>query len=533
MGLKFNTVHRAPAALVLALSAMLLAGCSKENTANIERAVEKIEEKAAGLVPDNSNGRNKSLAGMGKPKPYSGNLATLAEINIRDAQMERVLKPMDYAYAFEFIGEQEILLTLHGGTLLRVDLASGERTEITGLPVIGSGFTQIGLMDIALHPNFKDNQRIYFSYARPNPAAPTYHYTEVATAVIDDNQLTQLTTLINPEYYGWAPSNFGGALEFDAEGRLFISMGDRGEDPLLQRGDKTQGKILRLNDDGSVPEDNPFVGMEGYDPRIYAIGVRNPQGLYFDKVSGLLLEVEHGPMGGDEVNIIRSGSNYGHPVISYGNNYSSGRRIGEGTHKEGMVQPIYYFLPSIAASKLMVYRGEMFSEWDGHIFVTALRGEHVAKLDLDGEVVRSHRAILSEVGGRIRDIKTGPDGSIYILSQTGGLHRLFRPPPAPPATPGSAAPAASTPPEDAPHPGRKYYEIVCSGCHDSGAMEAPKLGDYAAWKPIMEQPLELTRDRVLNGYNNMPERGLCHVCGDAGIMQMVDYMFVKAQENAP
>lgn len=533
-------------AWAIAACVALLSGCADRATEAVETPVTEpvaVEvapaEEAQPVEPPSA--REQILAGFGRSEPYAGKLQSLADINVSDARLERLLPPLKYPWAFVFSGDQEILLTLHGGTLLRIDLRTGAQTEIRGLPAIGGGFPQIGLMDIALHPDYANNNRVYFSYAAPNPEADTYHRTEVATAILRGDELTELQPLLNAGDYGWASSNFGGALAFDDAGYLYISIGDRGEDPLTQRGDRLEGKILRVHDDGTVPQDNPFVATDGYDPRIFALGVRNPQGLHYDGESGLLFEAEHGPRGGDEVNILRAGANYGYPVISYGANYATGKPIGEGTHKDGLEQPIFYFKPSIAASRVVMYRGEMFPELDGNLLVAALKHEHIAKLDFDAGVIRSHRPILSEVGGRIRDLKVGADGSLYILSQTTGLHRLYRPPPEPPAPApepqgGAAvqAPVApAAPPPPTPHPGKEYYDIVCSGCHDTGATGAPVIGDYARWEPIMAQPLELTKKRVLRGYNAMPERGLCHSCSDWGLMQMVDYMFTRARENKP
>ena len=502
---------------------------SSEATGNAPEEMDSSQQDTE--IAQVEKGRNETLAKFGMAPTDGGALTSLSEINVRDAVLQKILEPIDYAWSFEFTTDDEILLTQHGGKLLRINLETQETASIGGLPEIGKGYTQIGLMDVELHPEFSDNQRIYISYAAPNPQAKAYHGTEVATAILRDGQLTELRTLLNTGHYGWTPSNFGGAMEFDADGFLYVSIGDRGDEPLARAGHRLEGKVLRLNDDGSAPQDNPFHDTEGYDPRIFVQGVRNAQGLHFDAPSGLLFEAEHGPLGGDEINILQAGLDYGWPTISHGNNYATGKPMGEGTHKEGLEQPLFYFLPSIAASSLTVYRGDMFSEWDGDILVGALKGEHIAKLDYDEGMIKSSRAILSEVGGRIRDIEVAADGSIYILSQTHGLFRLYRKPPAPP-TPAVSGDAAQQTVEDARHPGEEFYYVICGGCHDNGAMDAPILGDYARWQPIMEQPLELTRERVLNGYNAMPERGLCYICSDYGLMQMVDFMFVKARENA-
>jgi glucose/arabinose dehydrogenase/cytochrome c5 len=461
---------------------------------------------------------------LGIAPEYTGQLNSLSLVNVRDATLEQVLPPLNYPWAFEFINDHEILLTRIEGELLRIDLNTGLQTAMEGLPEIGKGFTQIGLLDIELDPNFISNQRIYFSFAKPHPESNKYHATEVATGVLVDNKMTQLKILLNSEEYGWAPSNFGGALEFDDNGLLYISIGDRGEDILSQRPDHIEGKILRINKDGSTPEDNPFINSNGYDPRIYVMGVRNAQGLEFDAATGLMFESEHGPLGGDEINIIERGVNYGWPTISYGNNYATTKPMGIGTHNKGMEQPIFYFLPSIATSAIAVYRGEMFSEWDGDILVGALRGEHIVKLDFDQGRVRSSEAILAEVGGRIRDIEIAADGSIYILSQTTGLYRLYRK-----AGATETDTASSDKPDE--HPGKESYELVCSGCHSAGVSGAPVFGNYAQWKPIMAQPLEVTKEHVFNGYNEMPERGLCYICPDEQMMDMIDYMFTAARNS--
>lgn len=522
---------------VLAATAFLVAATACGSGENFAHTPSPDTENASAAVASDS--RAQEMAKLGVAPEYQGSLDTLALINIRDATLQRVLPPLEYPWAFEFISDHEILLTQISGKLSTLNLETGEQVPLSGLPRIGSGFTQIGLMDIELHPDYAHNRRIYFSFARPHPESPRYHSTEVASGVIKGREITQLKTIINNRDFGWAPSNFGGALEFDDAGYLYITIGDRGEDVLSRKGHRLEGKLLRVHADGTVPTDNPFVDRQDFDPRIFALGIRNAQGLHFDAPSGLMLASDHGPLGGDEINIIESGLDYGWPTISYGANYATTRPMGEGTHKSGLVQPIYYFLPSIAVSPLTVYRGAMFPEWEGDILVGALRGEHIARLDFDDGIVRSHQSILSEVGGRIRDIKIASDGSVYILSQTSGLHRLYRESaePTKPAT-NEESPASessteqATPRISSPHPGKKYYELVCSGCHDTGASGAPVLGNYAEWKPVMEQPLALTKERVLNGYNAMPERGFCYTCSDAGLMQMVDYMFAKARENA-
>ena len=486
--------------------------------------------------------------GTSRPEPVS--LPSISRVNVRDAKLEPVLPRLKYPWAFEFINESEILLTQHAGKLLRIDLNTGVSQAIRGLPEIAGGTGQMGLLDVALHPEFESNQRIYLSYAKPYESSDRYSVLEVVTAVLSGRQLVDMQPLLNYDRYSWAPSNFGGAITFDGAGYLYITFGDRGEETgATRRGDSLEGKVLRLTDLGEVPPDNPYVGREGHDPRIFAVGLRNAQGLIFDPPTGKLVEVEHGPLGGDEVNLIEAGHDYGFPAASYGGYYSNARPFGRGTHAEGTEQPIFYFLPSIAASKVMMYRGSMFPEWYGHIFVTALAGQHVAKLDLDGTVVRSSYPVLQEVGGRIRDIKEAPDGSIYILSQTHGLKRLFRPGPPPFSRP-RVAPDSSIQPavqrEDlsndpflvrsadsrsGPHPGKALYILACSGCHDPGVSAAQDLGDFAAWEPIMRQAPAVTREHVIFGYGDMPPWGFCNSCPINDVYNAIGYIFEEAQNS--
>ena len=453
---------------------------------------------------------------LGVAPQYQGKLSSLSAVNVRDAQLEEIVSGLNKPRAFEFLDEKEIILTEIGGTLKRLDLTTGATTEIGGLPDIAASHDQTGLLDVALHPEYTDNGRIYFSYSMADEATGKYFLTAVSTAILNGNQLEDVHQILAAAPFGWSPSNFGGALEFDADGYLFVSVGDRSEHQYSQHGDRLEGKLLRLNDDGSVPGDNPFVGDDSVDDRIYAIGVRNAQGLYFDQQTGQLFESEHGPLGGDEVNVITAGANYGWPDITYGKNYTTAN-IGVGTHSEGMQQPLFYYLPSEAISPLTMYRGSMFPEWEGDLLVGTLKGKHISKLDLDGGVIRSEYPILNELNARIRDIKVASDGSVYILVQTGVLYRLYREP----------AGEFVAPPAE----GQQVYEMVCAGCHDAGAGEAPQLGSVSDWQDIRQQPFQVTLQHTINGYNDMPERGLCGICADEHLEAAVKYMLDQAQPD--
>ena len=496
---------------------------------------------------DKEQERDALVLTLGTSRPVQINIPSVFRLNVRDAKLEQVLAPMNYPFAFEFVSESEALITLHSGSLLRANLVTGASKEISGLPEIAVGTGQMGLLDIELHPDFTTNRRIYLSYAKPYQNSPRYSVLEVSTGILVGNQLVDMTPLLNYDRYSWAPSNFGGALEFGGDGNLYVTFGDRGEESgATRRGDSLEGKVLRVTDTGAVPSDNPFIGVDGYDPRIYAVGLRNAQGLFFDAHSGLLLEAEHGPLGGDEVNIIEAGKDYGFPTVSYGGYYADGRPFGLGTHAEGTTQPIFYFLPSIAASKVTIYRGDMFPEWDGDVLVTALAGQHVAKLDLDGKLVRSSYPLLAEVGGRIRDIKVAPDGSIFILSQTHGLKRLYREAPPQYMRPRNALDASVPPPirrsdlgnepflvrevgeRAVTHPGKALYILACSGCHDSGLTPAQDLGDREAWAPILAQEPVVTREHVIFGHGDMPAMGFCNSCPIPDIYLAIGYMLEEA-----
>jgi len=211
--------------------------------------------------------------------------------------------------------------------------------------------------------------------------------------------------------------HFGSRLVFAPDGTLFITIGERGERDRAQDFTINRGQVIRINPDGSIPEDNPFVGKAGYRPEVWSYGHRNPQGAALHPATGALWIHEHGARGGDEVNVPEAGRNHGWPVISYGRHYS-GAPIGEGTHKEGMVQPVYYWDPSIAPSGMAFYTGDKFPEWTGDLFVGALKGRLVSRLELDGRNVVAEEHILGDLGERIRDVRQGPDGYLYLLTDS-------------------------------------------------------------------------------------------------------------------
>lgn len=467
--------------------------------------------------PDAGSGKKPSRGGS--PTPYFGDLPSIALINIRNAVLDTVVEDLDSPWSMEFMSDSRLLIGEAEGKLKILELDGGRIVAVEGVPDIPSGKGQVGLMDVALHPDFDRNGLVYFAHAVRDPGEEEAYATAVTRAVLRDNALHDVQRIFQASPSSPKTANFGGALEFDDAGYLYISVGDRGQSQRAQDTRDLNGKIIRLHDDGSIPGDNPFIGNPDVDDAIYAYGVRNPQGLVFDRASGNLYETEHGPMGGDEVNIIRAGRNYGWSTISYGARYSTSL-AGVGSDMAGMEQPLYYYLPSIAVSPLEIYRGAMFPEWEGHLLAGALKQMHVNKLDLSSGAVISEQRILGEMGGRVRDIKVADDGSIYFLLETGGrLMRLSR--------------DTSSPDLEQPtvRSGREIYQLICASCHSAGTPGIPQLGARAEWEERLARGKQTLYQHTLEGYRGMPERGLCENCTDEELMTTVDFMLKRLKKK--
>ncbi len=320
---------------------------------------------------------------------------------------------LQHPWSIAFLPDGRALITERPGRLRMVSknfqLAP---VAITGLPAVAAS-GQGGLLDVALHPRFTDNRLVYVSYSAGDRNGIG---TEVARGVLNGNRLDNVQVIFRmapklPNGY-----HFGSRLVFDREGFLFITLGDRGEMERAQNPGDHNGSVIRLHDDGRVPKDNPFVGKPGWRPEKFTLGNRNMQGAALHPTTGLLWTHEHGPQGGDEINVIRAGVNYGWPVITYGANYGIGTKIGEGTHKDGMAQPLHKWVPSIAPSGMAFYSGDKFPNWRGDLFVGALKDRMLVRLKLDGEKVVHEERMLINTLGRIRDVRVGPDGYIYLLT---------------------------------------------------------------------------------------------------------------------
>jgi glucose/arabinose dehydrogenase len=338
-----------------------------------------------------------------------------------------VASGLSHPWGLAFLPDGRMLVTERTGRL-RIVGRDGKLVPqpVAGLPKIEE-YGQGGLLDVALHPRFGENRLVYLSFAeRGDDGYGTAVARGRLAGTADDARLDAVEVIYRQQPKSRGGRHFGSRLVFDRAGLLYVTQGDRGEMERAQKLDDLAGKVVRLHDDGRVPGDNPFVGKRGARPEIFTLGNRNVQGAALHPQTGELWSHEHGPQGGDEVNVLRKGVNYGWPVITYGVNYGLGTRIGEGTAKPGMAQPLYYWVPSIAPSGMAFYTGDKFPAWRGDLFVGALRDQMLVRLRLDGEKVLREERMLRGALGRIRDVRQGPDGYLYLLtdSSSGGIFRL-------------------------------------------------------------------------------------------------------------
>jgi glucose/arabinose dehydrogenase len=326
---------------------------------------------------------------------------------------EIVTDGLDHPWSLAFLPDGRMLVTERPGRL-RLISAEGvlHPDPVGGLPHIKQ-HGQGGLLDVALHPDFKNNRLVYFSFAEADGRAVG---TAVARGQLRGHRLEQVEVIFRLLPKSNKKQHFGSRLVFDNSGYLFITLGDRGNRPRAQDLNDHAGSLIRLHDDGRIPADNPFANRAGSQPEIFSYGHRNMQGAALHPVTGKVWIHEHGPQGGDELNIPQAGVNYGWPVITYGTNYVTGTRIGEGTHKEGMAQPVHYWVPSIAPSGMTFYTGKHFPQWQGNLFIGSLKFKLLVRLVLDGEQVVREERLLEDELGRIRDVRQGPDGLLYLLT---------------------------------------------------------------------------------------------------------------------
>ena len=342
--------------------------------------------------------------------------AQIHRSTLHDYRVVPVASGLQNPWGIAFLPGGDILITERSGRLRIVREGRLLPDAVPGVPeVLAQG--QGGLLDVQPHPDFATNRLIYITYSKPYTDLEGAR-TVLVRGTFQDDALTNIEELFSAQAVG--RGHYGSRIAFDGNGYVFITAGDR---QAPSRGDlyahpaqdlsNHHGVVVRLHDDGRIPVDNPFVGIAGAHGAIWSYGHRNPQGLAFHPMTGDLWANEHGPQGGDELNVVLPGRNYGWPVIGYGVNYGSGTTIHEGTLKEGMESPKHFWVPSIATSGLMIYTGDKFPAWRGNIFVGGLGGEQLSRLTVDGQTVLNEETLFQRMG-RIRDVRQGPDGYIYL-----------------------------------------------------------------------------------------------------------------------
>ncbi|NNE63042.1 MAG: PQQ-dependent sugar dehydrogenase [Gammaproteobacteria bacterium] len=351
-----------------------------------------------------------------------GNLVWLLYSEGMPVMVEEIAAGLGIPWGMDFLDRDTLIYTERSGTIGVLDLPSGQYQTIKQLDnLFHKG--ECGLLDVKVSPDYDANRLVYFTYAKDISGGGN---TSLAVARVENNKISDWTDLFIAKHDSTDDfRHCGSRITFDDQNHLFISTGDRGHRPNSQELSNHAGKIIRLNLDGTVPEDNPFVGVENAQNEIWSYGHRNPQGLFYDKTTERLWSNEHGPLGGDEVNLINAGQNYGWPVVSHGKDYGTGAKIGEGPEKAGMERPYKIWNPSIAPAGLLVYRGTDLTEWEGNLFSTALAQRHLNRLVLDstGRVIFEER-LLEELRDRFRAIIQNDAGEIYVSTDNGRILKL-------------------------------------------------------------------------------------------------------------
>ncbi|HEY5807287.1 MAG TPA: PQQ-dependent sugar dehydrogenase, partial [Povalibacter sp.] len=396
----------------------LAAGCSRQPAVSTAEATQPPASAAATVAPPietrppNSKDFRPAFAGQTRAPSIKTSFAL---------DVSEVATNLDSAWAFEFLPDGRVLVTEKLGRLRIIGTDRKVSAPVEGLPkVFAEG--QGGLLDVALDPKFADNHTLYWSYAEPRKGG---NGTALAKGVLTESggkaRVEQVQVIFRQMPTFDSKLHFGSRIVFAPDGKLFLTLGERSVPEtrvLAQDLGKHFGKVVRINPDGSVPNDNPFVGRSDAKPEIWSYGHRNVQGATLD-TQGRLWTIEHGPRGGDELNRPQAGLNYGWPIITYGIEYH-GPKIGAGiTAKEGLEQPVYYWDPVIAPSGMTFYDGDLLPEWKGNLFIASLLDMKLVRLQLTNDKVTGEEWLLQDRKQRVRDVKQGPDGALYVLTEAG------------------------------------------------------------------------------------------------------------------
>lgn len=342
--------------------------------------------------------------------------ATLTE---QDVQYKTVAQNLGIPWGMALLPDNQMLVTQRAGKLTRINLQTGEQTDISGVPEVKAE-GQGGLLDVALSPQFSENGWIFFTYSKDMDGQGA---TTLARAKLEGETLTDWQDLLVTESRTNTSKHYGSRIVFDQQGHVFFSLGDRGERDQAQDLTRHNGKILRLKLDGNIPDNNPSVGSQKALPEIWSYGHRNPQGLFMNHTTGQLWEIEHGPRGGDEINLVLPRKNYGWPEVSLGKEYWGPVSIGR-DQSSGMENPVYHFTPSIGPSGLIQYQGEAFPQLQGHLISGALALQHLNIVEIQGtQAVAEHR-IMEDQQQRIRNVIESPEGWIYVATDSGTIIRI-------------------------------------------------------------------------------------------------------------
>ena len=348
------------------------------------------------------------------------NVSASDAITDNSLDVENVTQFDGIPWGIAIINDKEAIVTIKKGSAYKVDLTTGTKQAIKGLPEVDNR-GQGGLLDVAKSPTFDDQHWLYFTYSKPSEEGAK---TTLARAKLTGTSLTDWHDLLITDSATNTSKHYGGRIAFDDKGHVFFSVGDRGVRENSQDLTNHAGTVIRLNLDGSIPADNPFVTHANIRNEIWSYGHRNPQGLFYDTETHTLWSNEHGPRGGDEINLIRPGANYGWPIVSYGKEYWGPVNVGEGQTKDGIDNPAKVFIPSIAPSSLIRYKGMLFSNWNGDFLSTALALRHLNKIKIDQNGETSETRYLQHLDERLRSIAQDSTGALYLGTDSGKFLRV-------------------------------------------------------------------------------------------------------------